>query len=90
MTAKSSDSLIEFYQTTWEGREAFAVRDNGVGFDMAYAGMLFAPFQMMHSSEDFPGRGVGLAIARRIIGRHGGKIRAQSSPGKGATFTFTL
>ena len=90
MTALREDALIEFFETTWDARRAFAVRDNGVGFDTAFADKLFTPFQMVHSPEEFPGRGVGLAIARRIISRHGGKIRADSEPGKGATFTFTL
>ena len=90
MTAQREDGLVEFYQTQWEGRVAFAVRDNGVGFDVAYADKLFAPFQMVHSQEEFPGRGIGLAIARRIINRHGGKICAESELGRGATFTFTV
>jgi signal transduction histidine kinase len=89
-TEPKDEALIEFYATEWEGRLAFAVRDNGVGFDMAYAEKLFAPFQRLHRKEDFSGRGVGLAIARRIINRHGGKIRADAELGKGATFTFTV
>jgi signal transduction histidine kinase len=84
------DALIEFYPTELEGRLAFAVRDNGVGFDMAYADKLFAPFQKLHKNDEFSGRGIGLAIARRIINRHGGKIQAEAEPGKGATFTFTV
>lgn len=89
-TAQRKDAVIEFYAAQWEGRMAFAVRDNGVGFDTTYADKLFAPFQRVHSQEEFPGRGVGLAIARRIINRHGGKIRAESELGKGSTFTFTV
>jgi hypothetical protein len=86
----TKDALIEFYPTEWEGRLAFAVRDNGVGFDMAYADKLFAPFQKLHRNDEFSGRGIGLAIARRIINRHGGTIQAEAEPGKGATFIFTV
>ena len=89
-TAPTKEALIEFYPTEWDGRLAFAVRDNGVGFDMAFADKLFAPFQKLHRSEEFSGRGIGLAIVRRIINRHGGRIRAEAEPGKGATFTFTV
>jgi light-regulated signal transduction histidine kinase (bacteriophytochrome) len=89
-TAQTADAVVELYATQWEGRVAFAIRDNGVGFDTMYADKLFAPFQRVHSQEEFPGRGVGLAMVRRIINRHGGKIRAESELGKGATFTFTV
>jgi len=89
-SAPNAEARIEFYSTEWDGRLAFAVRDNGVGFDMAFADKLFAPFQKLHKNGEYNGRGVGLAIARRIITRHGGKIRAEAVPGKGATFTFTV
>ncbi len=73
-----------------EGEALYFVRDNGVGFDPAYAGRMFQAFQRMHPADQFEGTGIGLAIAHKVVARHGGRIWAESAPGQGATFFFTL
>lgn len=71
-------------------RIVYEVRDNGVGFDMAFAGKLFGTFQKLHHDDAFPGLGASLAIVERIVARHGGEVRADAAPDAGATFSFAL
>lgn len=90
-TSKTPAARIEFGTTTdAAGRKIYRVRDNGAGFDMAYASKLFQPFQRLHNAHEFEGTGIGLATVARIARRHGGEVWAEGEVGKGAAFMFSL
>jgi len=89
-TSALPEALVAFSAADIGDERVYSIRDNGVGFDMAYADKLFTPFQRLHSEQEYGGSGIGLSIVRRIVTRHGGRIWAEAAPNKGATFYFTL
>lgn len=89
-SSKSDHAIIEFGEENKEGQSYYFIRDNGTGFDMCHADRLFNAFQRLHSSDEFEGTGIGLAIVNRIVSRHGGTIWAEAQANRGAVFRFKL
>ncbi len=89
-SSKRPDARIEIGGRADGAENIYWVRDNGVGFDMRYAGKLFGVFQRLHGLDEFDGTGVGLAIVQRVVARHGGRVSAEGAPGEGARFEFAL
>jgi signal transduction histidine kinase len=89
-TSRKEKATIEIGSAEVDGEKAFYIRDDGAGFDMQYVHKLFTPFQRLHTTDIFPGTGIGLAIVQRVINRHSGRVWAEGEEGKGSTFYFTI
>jgi light-regulated signal transduction histidine kinase (bacteriophytochrome) len=89
-TATKDRAVIEIGSEVRKGRRIWYVQDDGAGFDMRFADKLFGVFQRLHQASEFEGNGVGLALAQRIVHRHGGEIWGESEPNRGARLSFTL
>jgi signal transduction histidine kinase len=89
-SSRTPNARIEFSSRREGNATVFFICDNGAGFDPHFGHRLFQPFQRLHTQEEFTGTGIGLATVARIVSRHGGKIWAESEPGQGASFFFTI
>ncbi len=89
-SSKTAEARVSVFASAEPERIVYSVRDNGVGFDMKNVDQLFGVFRRLHRTEEFPGTGVGLAIVKRIVERHGGTVWAEAKPGAGATFSFAM